>query len=83
MSKFKVGDRVVVVSKCWIDGAPRTDDSSNLKVGSVFTIEKVTRDWTKQDIYWDDERSAKHNAESDKTLELESVYNSPLYQALL
>lgn len=67
--KFKVGDRVVIV-------APEGVTANNL-IGNVYTVEevdpKMPHPYRLSDGYfhW-----------SDEELELESVYNSELYQLL-
>jgi len=74
MSQFKVGDRVVVVR---YDG--RDDHLYN---GLLATVTEVGEDHRKWSVKAMSENSEEFEYEAEE-LELEAVYNSPLYQALL
>lgn len=80
MSKFKIGDRVVVVSDNWDRGYGRTEDC--LQKWESFEIKCISSHFDGRTLYWDDNNMQEHNAEFCDTIELESVVNSPLYKAL-
>lgn len=68
-SKFKVGDRVVVVANQSVD--------SPFDIGEVFVIDRIRT--YPHEFYFPDGWSFGYLVEE---LEFEDVYNSPLYQAL-
>jgi hypothetical protein len=67
--KFKVGDRVVIVAK--------VNTPSRREVGTSFRIGQIT-DYS----IWPDNRDPDGHGFFPDCLELEAVYNSPLYKAL-
>jgi hypothetical protein len=77
MSKFKIGDRVVVVSDCAF-----TAKENGISYGDVF---EVSVHLGPHDGSWNFDLYAPTKWEvaySDDELVLESIYNSPLYKAL-
>lgn len=73
--KFKVGDRVAIT-------ASRDGDEDAGRVGKVLTVSRIT-EFSESDYYvefYENPEYCYHSRED--CLELESVYNSPLYKAL-
>jgi len=76
MSKFKKGDRVVLIELC--DNTQEWDKVSLGSVGVVIKVDDSPK--YRNEVVFENENQ---DALCDHKLEFESVYNSPLYQALL